>query len=340
MERPGGQMEWTLLERILDQLAAGRVADLLLFHQQGEPTLYARLPDAVRAASDRGLKPCVTTNGSTLHDRLVDALLESRLHRLTISLQTPDPKSYAIRGARNLSFSAFEERVVRAVRRVLAARGAATEVNVVLLTNPLGRIALPTIGRDWSIVSTTEGLHAVLRDWAARCLEGAPDAPPSDAVARAIERARAARANTLRLGARLIFETRQVGEWPAPATAAPGAWFDAPFGTCHGLTDHFAILWDGRYSYCCVDYEGRTSHARVQDLPVLDYLASRPVQRAIRGFARMAPVHPYCKKCLGGPSRAIALGKAVGSIAYFGLYRPHLGRVAAADPSPAPAEAR
>src|SRR5213078_813094 len=54
-----------------------------------------------RRAPRLGLKPCVTTNGSTLTDRLVDSLLEAGLHRLTISLQTPDEKSFAIRGARN-----------------------------------------------------------------------------------------------------------------------------------------------------------------------------------------------------------------------------------------------
>jgi hypothetical protein len=35
----------------------------------------------------------------------------------------------------------------------------------------------------------------------------------------------------------------------------------------------------------------------------------------------MRPVHPYCRACLGGPSRAIAIAKGIGSIAYFGAYR-------------------
>jgi hypothetical protein len=330
MERAGGQMEWPLLERVLDEIAAGDLARLVLFHQQGEPTLHPRLPDAVRLAARLGLRPCVTTNGSTLDDRLVDALLDAGLHRLTISLQTPDERSFAIRGARNLSYAAFEERVARGVRRVLAAAGAATEVSVAFLTNPFGRLALPTIGRDWSIVASDGDLRAILRAWARRCLDGIAGAPAPE---REIARARAAFPNLLRLAPRLLFETRQVGEWPAPPAAGGGPWFEARAGTCHGLTDHFAVLWDGRYSYCCVDYDGHTGGAaRFQDVSILDWLASKPVQRAIRGFERWSPEHPYCRRCLGGSTRAIALGKAVGSIAYFKLYRPLLASEAPLPP--------
>ncbi len=316
MERPQGLMAFDLLERALDEIAGRGIARLVLFHQQGEPTLYPRLEDALRAAAARGLPVCVTTNGSTLNDRLVDMLLDARLARLTISLQTPDEASFKIRGARNLAFAPFAERVARAVRRIGAASGAETAVVLAFLTNPYGgRFGLPTIGRDWSLVGTDAELRRVLADWAGRC--GAP------AAARGIARAHAARPNRIELAPRLAFETRPVGEWPRP-DAAEGGWHEARFGTCHGLTDHFAILWDGRYSYCCVDHDGKTSSARFPETPIVDYLGSEPVRRAIRGFERFVPVHPHCRRCLGGSTRAIALAKGVGSIAYFKLYRPLL----------------
>jgi hypothetical protein len=43
------------------------------------------------------------------------------------------------------------------------------------------------------------------------------------------------------------------------------------------------------------------------------------VQAVLAGFARLRPVHPYCKLCLGGPHPAIVRIKSVGSIAYFKL---------------------
>jgi hypothetical protein len=323
MERPPGQMEFALLEQVLEEVALARVARLVLFHQQGEPTLYARLADAVRAGTRRGLAIAVTTNGSTLNDRLVDALLEAGLARLHISLQTPDEASFRIRGARNLGYAAFEERVARAIRRIVAAEGAPTEVSVAFLTRPFGGwLSLPTIGRDWSIVGTDAGLREILRAWARRALEATPHEPRLAAAEREIGKLGVARWNRLRLAPRLSFETRPVGEWSMPEHHPDAArWVPAAIGTCHGLTDHFAILWNGAYAYCCVDYDGRTTHARFQDVPILDYFDSRPVQRAIRGFRRMRPVHPYCRACLGGPSRAIAIAKGIGSIAYFGAYR-------------------
>jgi hypothetical protein len=316
MERPSGQMDFGLLERILDEVAAGGIARTVLFHQQGEPTLYARLADAVRAGARRGLAVAVTTNGSTLCDRLVDDLLDAGLARLVISLQTPDEASFRIRGARNLGYAAFEERVARAIRRILAAE-AATEVSVAFLTKPFGgRLSLPTVGRDWAIVGSDEGLRAILARWAEKALDR-----PSEAARRAIAATRAARWNRLGLAPRLRFETRPVGEWPVPPADGARPWFASAIGACHGLTDHFAILWNGDYAYCCVDHEGRTSQARFEDVSILDWLASRPVQRAIAGFRRMRPAHPHCRRCLGGPTRAVALAKGIGSIAYIHAYR-------------------
>src|SRR5512139_2962402 len=64
MSRPRGTMEFPLLERILTD-AAGMTRELH-FHVMGEPALYPRLGDAVRAAVSRGYVPSVTTNGSLL----------------------------------------------------------------------------------------------------------------------------------------------------------------------------------------------------------------------------------------------------------------------------------
>ncbi len=325
MERAKGEMDLALLDAILEEIAAVGLARLVLFHQQGEPTLHRHLNHAVAKASALGLATSVTTNGSTLTDPLVDGLLEAGLSQLNISLQTPDPASFLMRGAKNLTYPSFEARVVRAVRRALAA-DTHTEVTVSFLTKPLFGASAPTVGRGWPLVTGNGALHQLLETWALRFLDGAGSGSTPEAVRRAVARTSVLHRNELRLGPRLVFEARPVGEWATPTHPPGRRWYSTPIGSCHGLSDHMAILWNGQYAYCCVDHDGRTSQARFQDTSLLDFLGSQPVQAALSGFRRLRPVHPYCRQCLGGPGRAFALVKGVGSALYFGLLKRTLRR--------------
>lgn len=313
-------MDFTMLGEILDEIAASGVSRRVVFHQQGEPLLYSRLAEAVARGTGLGLTTCVTTNGALLDDRRVDELLGAGLSRLIVSLQTPDEESFVIRGARGLSYPEFEARVVRAVRRILAA-SAPTEVRVAFLTMPLPRLTLPIVENKWKIVEHNRDLHVLLESWANRLLEGLDDPPAPAAIRKAVRRTGVLHRNELRLHPRLVLEARPVGMWPMPERDYGRPWLPAKRGTCHGISEHIAILWNGDYTFCCADHNGRTSTARFQDLSLLDYLDSEPVQQAFRGFQKLRPSHPYCQLCLGGPHRGIVAVKTLGSILYFKVLR-------------------
>jgi len=309
-------MDFALLTDILGEIAATGVTRQVVFHQQGEPLLYPRLAEAVAQAAALGLATNVTTNGALLDDRRLDALLAAGLSQLVVSLQTPDEASFALRGAGELSYAAFEGRIVRAVRRVLAA---ATDVQVVVafLTKPLPRLTLPVVGADWQLVTHNRQLRALLARWAQRLVEGLPGAPEERAIGRALRRTGVLRRNEVRLHPRLTLESRPVGQWPMPEVDWGRRWIPARFGVCHGIAEHIGILWNGDYTFCCADHNGRTTTARFQETSLYDYLDSAPVQAALSGFARFRPVHPYCQLCLGGPHPVIVAVKSLGSIAYF-----------------------
>ena len=316
LERPGGLMDLALLLAILDEIAASGVAREVHFHQQGEPLLHPRLADGVAHATTLGLATSVTTNAALLDDRRVDALLEAGLSHLVISLQTPDPESFAIRGARGLDYPTFEARVVRAVRRVLAAE-APTSVSVALLTKPWPRLTLPYVGHTWQLVQHSRDLLFLLERWAGRLALFFVDGPAPAAIHTAVRRTGVLHRNQVRLHPRLMLETRPVGMWPMPERDWGRPWVPAKRGVCHGITEHIAILWNGDYAFCCADHNGRTSTASFRDLSILDYLDSEPVQAALAGFERLRPVHPYCQLCLGGPHPMVPVVKGLGSVVFF-----------------------
>lgn len=314
--RPGGLMDFELLVAILEEVAASGVAREVHFHQQGEPLLHPRLAEGVKRATALGLATSVTTNAALLDDRRVDALLAAGLGELVVSLQTPDPASFAIRGARGLDYPTFEARVVQAVRRILAAE-ATTRVSVVLLTKPWPRLTLPYVGHQWKLVQHNRDLHPLLETWADRLVEGMTGAPSRAAIRKAVRRTGVLHRNEVRLHPRLVLETRPVGMWPMPERDWGRPWVPARRGVCHGISEHIAILWNGDFTFCCADHNGRTSTASFRDLSILDYLDSEPVQAALAGFEHMRPVHPYCQLCLGGPHPMVPVVKGLGSIVYF-----------------------
>jgi len=316
-------MDFNLFERLAREVAAQRVAPALAFHVMGEPLLYSRLPEALGVTRDVGLRAVVTTNGSLLSEMLVTEMAREKPYFVAVSLQTPTPGSFALRGQKALSFASFRNQVLDGVRHLLVL-SPATRVSVVLLTTPLKRVFFPAT-RGLTILDTNHALQECVRSWTADLrtslepdheLHGAAD------LRRGIRRLRVWRQNRLDLSPRLSIETRIVGDWGRRAREGGGSVrHSARMGTCHGLQEHIGVLWDGTYTYCCTDYEGRTSKRNARDPGIAEFLALPEVCRDRSGFERWRVRNPACQVCLGGPTRLHRTVRQFGSIFYQTLYR-------------------
>lgn len=89
-DAPRGDMDFDLLERILDQAEKWNLPSVQ-FHFRGEPTLYGRLTEAVRAANVRGLCSSVVTNGVLVDEALWMELLKAGLSSICISIDAVEP---------------------------------------------------------------------------------------------------------------------------------------------------------------------------------------------------------------------------------------------------------
>ena len=101
MERKRGHMDLALVEKALDEIAEHNLAKIVAFHLMGEPLIYPHIFEAIDLALVRGLNLHLTTNGSTFHifPNHRQRLIASGIPKVTISLQTPDPITFIIRGA-------------------------------------------------------------------------------------------------------------------------------------------------------------------------------------------------------------------------------------------------
>ena len=70
---------------VLDRLKG--TTEYIYYHLMGEPLTHPDLPEMIRMATARGYKSVLTTNGTLLTTR-GDALIETGLHKVSISLHS------------------------------------------------------------------------------------------------------------------------------------------------------------------------------------------------------------------------------------------------------------
>ena len=106
---PPADMSWALFTRIVDQVPD--IARVVL-HGVGEPMLVADLPRMIRYLKDRGTYVLFNTNGTLLLPKRFQALVDTGLDEMRVSLDAADRASYArVRG------KDFFPRIVRDVGR-------------------------------------------------------------------------------------------------------------------------------------------------------------------------------------------------------------------------------
>jgi hypothetical protein len=316
MVRPRGAMPLSLVERLLVQASRDRVAREVHFHVMGEPLLYPWLTDAIRLARRSGLEAWMTTNGSLLTPDLLTGLRDAGLSHLTISLQTPDGPTFALRGSRHLSFVEYRERIVGAVRRFLADESG-MHLSICFLSNPLRRFHAPGAA-PMRVAESGKELRAHMGRWVDEIFhDTAFSRQLPDLLART-RKAGVLKERCIPLTTHLDFRVRVLGNW---AGHFAGPIVSARFGYCPGLAEQFGVLWNGDYVICCADYDGRTVVANASETSLVQYLSLPAVQEIAGGFRRYRVIHPHCRQCLGDPHPVSAFLRQVGSIVYFKVYR-------------------
>ena len=318
MKRKKGYMQADMAKAILDEVSSSGLAEWVFLHVMGEPTLHPGLTDIAAYAGSKGLKVSITTNGSRLDLPLLRSLSGAGVRQIVLSLQTPDEKTFAMRGAKDLPFEEYVKRIITVAREVIN-NPRDTELVVSFLSSPLRRLIIPIAG-EFSIADTTGKLRNYLALWAERLLKDTPAEAELPRVRKKIGRAGCFRENSIQLTDRLSFHTRIVGDW---ATHFDRPVVRARFGYCNGIQQNFGILWNGDYVYCCADYDGRTSSANFRDVSVAGFLHGERVQRTVKGFQRFRVLDSHCQSCIGDPSRLNSFVKQIGSILYFSVIKKH-----------------
>ena len=330
MERKRGHMDFALLTKALDEIAEKNLAKIVAFHLMGEPLIYPHIFEAIQAAGDRHINLHLTTNGSTFHIRPnhIEQLVSSGIPKVTISLQTPDPDTFVIRGAPpNLKPEQYFEGIARYVQANLADETSNTRVHLKFLDTTPHPFLVPH--KAMHVVEGKEQMQQQLKEWSDRLLSIFLPSSPNYLSKAEIQQKLAAhkpgRWQAIELTPKLALETFPLDSWGnvESETVVP-----ANFGYCNGTTDQAGILYDGTVVPCCKDYDGKIPLGNLNRHSLEEILYERSPACGLRaGFDKFQVNHPVCKQCMGADTRQKSLLRQIGSIAYFKLYNPVMKRL-------------
>jgi organic radical activating enzyme len=325
MERRRGHMELALLDRLLTEVAEHQLARIVTFHLMGEPLIYPHVFAGIRMAVERQLKLHLTTNGSTFHLRPdhIQALVASKIPKVTISLQTPDPQTFTLRGAPpKLVPEAYFDGITRYVQTNLQTPESPTRIHIKFLDTTPHPFLVPH--KPMHIVEGKTAMRQELLRWAERLLDGVEQAPSRQVLEQAIARHQPGRWQLIPLHPKLVLETFPLDSW---GNGEVSQVTPARFGYCNGVSSQAGVLYDGTVVPCCKDYEGQIPLGNVQNVPLREVLAGPSACGLKRGFDRLQVTHPVCQRCMGADTPTKAAVRQVGSVAYFKLYNPLMKRL-------------
>jgi sulfatase maturation enzyme AslB (radical SAM superfamily) len=134
LTRPMGYIDWSLLEKLVDECKDGRHG-IDWLHGTGEPLLWKRVEDVIRLITrQKAGKASFATNGTLLHAHRVESLLDAGLTSIYISLDSLNREIYkATRGGKL-------EKVIRNVQNLISMAPPTFDITIALMNHKIQRL--------------------------------------------------------------------------------------------------------------------------------------------------------------------------------------------------------
>lgn len=322
MQRTKGFMDFDLACRVIDEIVEEGVAEKIVFHIMGEPTLHPRFYDIAQYSVDRGLTSTLTTNASTFTPANIEKMVAIPFDKINISLHTPDEETYHLKKAGSLKYDDFVKRVSNYIEALYMSPNE-TELRLVLITSK-PRPRMIHFEEPISIIDTDPQLHEALIAWT-KHLYGLKNINSNgevdlDEVLANIRALTVKRWNIVEIYPRLFFETYVMDNWGN--TLEPGSdVVPTKVGWCDPVVNQLGIMWNGDVTLCCKDHEGHTAQGNLTEGRIKDILSRDSVIQIVEGFRRYRVVNEHCQKCLGGPTRMTSLARGLGTIVFTDLIK-------------------
>lgn len=333
MTRKKGFMSVDVAKKIIDDLAANKITNLINFYLMGESLLHPDIFKIFEYAFSKDFFIKLNTNASLISEEIAIKLLShSKLH-IFISYHTHSKESFEkYRNSGKISFEEWEENIKKLIE-IKSKYNYSAPITILLLKTP-SKFS-DEIRGNIELVSSNQEAKSVINKWKiyAKKLDGRKNLSTErdDFVSKLIKSPvkrilfffnRLNYSESIMPGVNIT--VIKVHSWSNSAKENNERKLRrAIFGSCEALRETISVLWNGDITLCCADYNGDLVQGNIREQAISDYLKSDKAMKIINSFKRNRLPFEKCKECRGASNIANWLFNQIhSSIFYnFPLYR-------------------
>lgn len=288
MTRERGFMKKELAFKILSEIAQDNLVEYVCLFLMGEPFLHPDLLEICEFAKNKGLKIKLNTNNSIVAEGGWKRLFEINTDVIQLSI-SPDRTQFKQTRGSGLNFKdyIFNYQTILALRRE----------NQVSTT----KLIIAMISTPGNVEANFNLYGNFFRNPLDRFL-----------TKHGLRMQRFCEPNNVEIIFGVlhnwgnIFEKKVIPAW---------------FGSCDAGRDQLAVLWNGDYTLCCRDYDGKLRCGwNANDWTIKEFLElSELTKLTIKNFKRGKLSFPFCRICRGGRTIPEWLFNQCFSLIYYNL---------------------
>lgn len=264
--RPTGNLKPELLGKILEEM--GTYLQYITFYFQGEPFIHPRMIDLIKEASSRRIFSVTSTNAHFITDKLADAIIDSGLNKLIISIDGTTQEVYE-----QYRKKGSLEKVISGTQRILDAkirRKAKYPLLyfqfLVVKPNEHQIDEVKELGKEMGVDGV---LFKTAQVYAYK--NGNPLIPTIEKYAR--------------------YRKRNDGTWEIK---------NKLLNQCWKMWHSSVITWDGRVVPCCFDKDAKHAMGQLNSLPFREIWHGKTYRQFRQAILKSRDEIDICKNCSEG----------------------------------------
>ena len=300
MTRSKGFMSVDLAKQIIEQLKQMGFNGSLITSLMGEPLMHKNFIEILKYSIENGIKTNVITNYSLVPERIsIKELLNAGIETLCLSYQTPDKDTFKTRRIK-ISFEDYFEKLKEILIFANNKKINTKRIEIYILQSLHNYLNVEIVNNYDLIESAIINLQKIL-------YFDLGNSKHSDFNKRITKNAirKFKRGNQyqdeykIQIAPKIHAVLKRANTW-ANCLLPEGCEVESQSkGHCRFFESSLGILWDGKCTVCCQDYNGAINIGNVKYSPIKDILESKTLMNMRKMEKKGQLINAYCQRCRG-----------------------------------------
>jgi len=299
MTIPRGYMSVELTTKIIDQLIEMDFKGSLIMSLMGEPLLHADFKGILKYAVDSGIRTNVITNMSLIPEKVTpEELLTAGIDTLCISYQTPDKRTFELRRAK-ISFERYYDKLKEILAYARGKQFNTFRIEIHILQSFYNFLNVEVVN-DYSLIeSTAIQLYDILYPRNLGISETDFDKKMRSALRNFRHGNQYLDSFEIPIGQGIYVVLKRANTWANCLIPEGCAVLPRRKGHCGFFHSSLGVLWDGRCTVCCQDFNGHIFVGDAKLSPIEDIWKSKRLTHMREMEKKGLMVNEYCQVCKG-----------------------------------------